>query len=134
MVSLLDLMATFAEVAGSDHRTEDSVNLIRFLKNPDGDPHKYLYWRSSPTRAIRDDRWKLLEYAKTSLSIEQLDAARRVSPPKDGWPRQAMEGYLTMLYDLKNDPGESTNLAKKYPEIVSRLQRAYNKWNKELPE
>ena len=99
MVSLLDLMATFAEVAGSDRRTEDSVNLIRFLKNPDGDPPKYLYWRSSPTRAIRDDRWKLLEYAKTSLSIEQLDAARRVIPPKDVWPRQATEGYLTLLYD-----------------------------------
>ena len=134
MVSLLDLMATFAEVAGSKHSTEDSVDLIRFLKNPDGNPHKYLYWRSSPTRAIRDDRWKLLEYAKSSLSIEQLDAARRVIPPKDGWPRQATEGYLTLLYDLENDPGETKNLAKKYPGIVSRLQEAYDKWNKELPE
>ena len=134
MVSLLDLMATFAEVAGSEHSTEDSVDLIRFLKNPDGNPHKYLYWRSSPTRAIRDDRWKLLEYAKSSLSIEQLDAARRVIPPKDGWPRQATEGYLTLLYDLENDPGETKNLAKKYPEIVLRLQEAYDKWNKELSE
>ena len=134
MVSLLDLMATFGGLAESAHTTEDSIDLMPFLTGNGGQPHDYLYWRSSPTRAIRDHRWKLLEYAKSEYSIEDLDAARRVSPPAEGWPRTAPKGYLTMLYDLQNDPGESKNLAVAHPAIVARLRSAYEDWNSDLPK
>ena len=133
MVSLVDLMATFAELAGSGHKTEDSIDLMPFLLGKNGHPHDYLYWRSSPTRAIRDQQWKLLEYAKSSFSMTELDAARRVPPPAGGWPRTAPRGHLTMLYDLRNDPGETTNLAAQHPEIVARLRAAYNQWDSTLP-
>ncbi len=132
MVSLLDLMATFGGLAESTHTTEDSVDLLPFLAGKEGQPHDYLYWRSSPTRAIRDHRWKLLEYAKSQYSMADLDAARRVSPPAEGWPRSAPNGYLTMLYDLQNDPSESTNLATAHPEIIARLRTAYEDWNSGL--
>ena len=134
MVSLLDLMATFGELAKSAYQTEDSVDLMPYLSSNTGQPHEYLYWRSSPTRAIRDQRWKLLQYAKSPYAVTELDAARRISPPKAGWPRQAQKGYLTMLYDLQNDPGERDNLAASHPAIVSRLQSAFDKWNRELPQ
>ena len=133
MVSLIDLMATFARVAGSDYRTQDSVDLLPFLKDRKEPPHDYLYWRSSPTRAIRNERWKLLEYAKSSYSVDDLDIARRVTPPKGGWPKNAPNGYLTMLYDLTLDPGETTNLAAQRPEIVEQLRTAYEQWNRTLP-
>ena len=133
MVSLIDLMATFAGAAGSDYLTQDSVDLLPFLKDPREPPHEYLYWRSSPTRAVRDERWKLLEYAKSSYSIDELDAARRVPPPKGGWPKTAPLGYLTMLYDLRLDPGETTNLAAQHPQIVEQLRAAYEQWNSSLP-
>jgi arylsulfatase len=32
------------------------------------------------------------------------------------------------LYDLKNDPGEKTNVFSQYPDVVSRLQKAYDQW------
>jgi arylsulfatase A-like enzyme len=133
MVSLLDLMATFAGAAGSDHRTEDSVNLLPFITGQKAPPHDYLFWRSSPTRAIRDARWKLLEYPISAYSMDQLDLARRLPPPTQGWPRTASEGYLTLLYDLQNDPGERENLAAQHPEIVQRLRAAYEQWNTSLP-
>ena len=134
MVSLLDLMATFGGLAKSAYQTEDSVDLMPYLSSNTGQPHEYLYWRSSPTRAIRDQRWKLLQYAKSPYAVTELDSARRISPPKAGWPRQAQKGYLTMLYDLENDPGERDNLAASHPAIVSRLQSAFDKWNRELPQ
>jgi arylsulfatase A-like enzyme len=132
MVSLLDLMATFAGLAGSSHVTEDSVDLMPYLAGKAGQAHDYLYWRSSPTRAIRDQRWKLLEYAKTQYSTADLDAARRIPPPPGGWPKSAPDGYLTLLYDLQSDPGETTNIAQEHPEIVARLRSAYADWNSTL--
>ena len=125
MVSLIDLMATFARVAGSDYRTQDSVDLLPFLKDRKEPPHDYLYWRSSPTRLSATSVGKLLEYAKSSYSVDDLDTARRVTPPKGGWPKNAPNGYLTMLYDLTLDLGETTNLAAQRPEIVEQLRTAY---------
>ena len=134
MVSLLDLMATFGDVAGSYFTTEDSVNLIPYLSGrlPDT-PHEYLYWRSGPTRVIRDDRWKLISYAKSEYSRADLDAAFRIPPPEGGWPRVAQHGRVTLLFDLESDPGETIDLSGSQPETLSRLQSAYDKWNSTLP-
>jgi arylsulfatase len=32
------------------------------------------------------------------------------------------------LYDLRTDPGETTNVIAKYPEVVAKLRAAYDKW------
>jgi arylsulfatase A-like enzyme len=32
------------------------------------------------------------------------------------------------LYDLKNDPGEQTNVFEEHPEVVAKLRAAYDKW------
>ncbi|MDB4298346.1 N-acetylgalactosamine-6-sulfatase, partial [bacterium] len=37
------------------------------------------------------------------------------------------------LYDLPADPSESNNLAKKHPEIVTRLDEALRNWNSQMP-
>ncbi|MEM7097175.1 MAG: sulfatase-like hydrolase/transferase [Pseudomonadota bacterium] len=134
MVSQLDFMATFAQIAGSPYRTEDSVSLIDYLIERDDPPHEYLYWRSAPTQVIRNNRWKLIRYAKTHLNESNLDEARRVTPPADGWPTSAPLGYLTLLYDLEIDPGENVNLATEHPQIVQRLSAQFEHWNKSLPD
>ncbi len=36
------------------------------------------------------------------------------------------------LYDLKNDPGETTNIASKHPEIVEQMRNEYEKWFKDV--
>ena len=32
------------------------------------------------------------------------------------------------LYDLFNDPGETTDVAAKHPEIVEQMEKAYDQW------
>lgn len=57
----------------------------------------------------RDQRWKL------------------VNP--SGFGKLQMDGPPQFeLYDLENDPGETTNLADKHPEILARLKKAYEDW------
>lgn len=125
----LDLLSTFAATAGRPVKTEDSVNLLPYLRGEQaGSPHEYLYWRSGPTIAIRDARWKLIRYNKTALTAADLGADGRLEPPESGWPDNSPHGQLTLLYDLQNDPGERENLADKHPEIVARLAAAHVEW------
>jgi len=36
------------------------------------------------------------------------------------------------LYDLERDPEETTNLARRHPEIVRRLESAFHGWRKDV--
>ncbi len=132
-VSLLDLYSTFAAAAGTQDTTEDSVDLLPHLTGERTDPpHRYLYWRSGPTMAIRDDRWKLIRYNHTALTTADLGADGRLAPPPQGWPTDSPLGQLTLLYDLQADPGETQNLAAEHPEIVARLAGAHARWAEDL--
>ena len=125
----LDLLATFSAAAGKPVLTEDSVNLLPFLRGDrNGTPHEYLYWRAGPTIAIRDARWKLIRYNKTPLTAADLRADGRLEPPEGGWSTDSPHGQLTLLYDLQSDLGETENLAGEHPEIVERLAAAHAKW------
>lgn len=131
----LDLLATFTAAAGKPVTTDDSVNLIPFLTtDTEATPHDYLYWRSGPTKAIRDDRWKLIQYNITDQRPEDLNNTGRLDPPSEGWPTDSPQGQLTLLFDLKNDPGETENLTQKRPEIVHRLIQIHAQWNETLLE
>ncbi len=126
----LDLFATFAAASGSPAATEDSVDLLPFLDGTRTDPpHEHLFWRSGPSRAVRDARYKLIELPRTNLRPGDLRADGRLAPPEGGWPVAAPHGHLTLLYDLQSDPGETTNLAAARPDDVERLRSAWEAWN-----
>lgn len=128
-VTALDLLATFTSAAGSELATEDSVNLLPyFVGERPGRPHDHLHWRSGPTIAVRDERHKLIRYARTDFGPEDLDANGRLPPPPEGWPTDAPLGFVTLLYDLQEDPGETVNLAAAHPEIVERLLERHAHW------
>ena len=131
----LDLFATFAAAAGSDSGTEDSVNLISHLTGESrAPPHERLYWRSGPTLAIRDARYKLIKLNRTGLRPQDLRADGRLEPPRGGFPVDSPHGQLTLLYDLEADPAEKTNLVSAHPEIVERLEAELDAWRSGLPE
>jgi len=129
----LDLMSTFTAAAGRRVATEDSVDLMPFLTGEQsGNPHDFLYWRSGPTLAIRDEQWKLIKYKRSEFVVADLDDTGRLEPPEGGWPTDAPLGFVTLLYDLQADPGETNNVAARYPDIVRRLERKHAEWNEQL--
>ncbi len=130
----LDLFSTFTAAAGIASKTEDSVNLLPFLKGENaGAPHDYLYWRSGPTKAVRDARWKMIQYKRSLLVEADLNATGRLDPPENGWGNDTPDGMVTLLYDLSADPFEQHNLAEEFPNIIRDLQARFEQWNAELP-
>jgi arylsulfatase A-like enzyme len=109
-VTTLDFYPTLRALAGGTadaQRPTDGVDLMPYLTGTaSGSPHEYLYWRSLPSWAIRDERWKLL-----------------VNASQDG------KSDVEMLFDLTNDPREKNDLAAAHPEIVERLKIAWRAWS-----
>jgi arylsulfatase A len=119
MVSHVDMMPTLCEIAGvsvPSDRAIDGKSLLPLLNKGEGvSPHAYVFhhWdRYFPnpynTWAVSDGRYKLLN---------------NPSP----WPDKPMPQPepFGQLYDLRDDPGETKNLATRHPEIVSRLRSAF---------
>ena len=130
----LDLFGTFTAAAGQMVETEDTVNLLPYLKGEEeGNPHDFLYWRSGATMVIRDERWKLIKFKLSDFDDDAIDTTGRLTPPAGGWHADAPLGHKLVLYDLANDSGETTNLAEQHPDIIARLEAEYAQWNAQLP-
>ena len=111
LASTIDLLPTFARLAGSDAPTDriidgKDIRPLLFAQPNAKSPHEaFYYYHCDQLHAVRSGRWKL------HLAL---------SPKVSGWRD---EGSYTpaLLYDLKNDPAEIHNLADKNPDIVKKL-------------
>jgi len=119
----LDILPTALAAAGVAVKPEwrlDGVNLLPFLRGEnDGAPHAALFWRFGAQMAVRLGDWKLVKGPGAGAGVEEN-------------ARVTLAG--AELYNLKDDIGESTNLATKHPEKVRELAAAWTKWNAELIE
>ena len=80
-------------------------------------PHEVFYcYYDRELRGVRDRRWKLV-FPHEYRSLDGKPAGRDGNPVayKQLKTKQA-------LYDLKNDVGESTDVADAHPDIVARLE------------
>lgn len=106
----LDIAATALAAAGRSGTFEpplDGVDLVPFLTgNAKAPPHDRLFWRFGPAWAIRMGDWKLA----------------------------SADGKAAALYNLREDIGESRDLAAARPQRVSELRAAWDAWNRELAE
>ncbi len=105
----LDIHPTILAVAGVEPAPDarlDGVNLLPYLKGEKTErPHDTLFWRFGNQWAVRSGDWKLLKAGK------------------DEDP---------MLFNLKDDIGEQSDLAAKEPERVTTLRGVYEEWDKQL--
>ena len=121
--SAIDLVPSLLKIAGIDDKPKSGFDGEALpdvlLGKQSGGRIKPLYFRRPPDRdkfygvedcpdlAIRTGQWKLLcEY----------------------------DGSDAMLYDLKNDPGETKNLASKNPKLVKELTEQLTKWHLSMPQ
>jgi len=118
-VNQLDATATALAVAGVDVKPEwkqEGVNLLPFLEaKKSTPPHDALYWRFGKQMAIRAGDYKLVRY---DSNADTLTGAR-------SQPITAAK-----LYNLKDDLGETKDLAASQPEKVQELQSMWDAWNK----
>ena len=116
LIELTDLIATCAAILGvelPDGAGPDSRNILPLLLSPES---------SEPVRefavhhslwgvfAIRQGPWKLIPHRGSG----GFTAPKDIDIAKVGGP-------AGQLYNLKDDPSESTNLWDKQPEVVNRL-------------
>lgn len=124
----LDLFPTFAEIAGAKltdvtRKQVEGRSLLPLLKNPNAE------WpeRTLVTHVGRWDNGRAGESAYRNCSIR--DARFQlvsVAKPKEDTTKPRWE-----LFDLKNDPGEKTNVLAKFPEAARDLAARYDDWWRE---
>ena len=127
-VSNVDLFPTFCEITGAKKPSQalDGISLLPLLSGKEKSlGERALFWhfpaylqaysrfdqqrdplfRSRPCTIMRFGDWKLHEYFEDS-SLE--------------------------LYDLKNDPGETNNLASQDPQRTDSLHQRMKRWRKDI--
>jgi arylsulfatase A-like enzyme len=127
VVSTLDLMPTLAAAAGvaKPPRAEGASLFAAAGRKAPRD----LYWRMGPNYVVRDGRWKLL-VANKSNTVQDLTNILG-SPVPDGIKAEVSPlGQWTLLFDVEADPGEKRDLAAAHPDVVRRLQRRFEAWDR----
>lgn len=111
-VSTIDLLPTFAALAGADlpeNHKIDGIDLTHWLANPTkpiADRPFFISWQGKIT-AVRAGQYKLLPKGDPKASVPA---------PVNGKSRGPE------LYDLRQEPSELNNLAEQMPEKVKALQ------------
>ncbi len=103
-----DLFPAFAELAGAGGRVRslklDGANLNRVLLDGGKLAPRTLFWRMRDKKAVRQGDWKLVQLGKEPAE----------------------------LYNLKDDIGESKNLAASHPDDRSRLLGELARWETDV--
>ena len=107
-----DLFTTLCDVAKiAPIKALDSLSVApTLLTQPGQETHDYLYWEFYEhgfVQAVRYDDWKGVRFGP---------------PPEKPKPGTKPPVSKLELYHLKDDPGETTNVAAKNPQIVAQLE------------
>lgn len=133
MTSLTDIMATCAEIIGTEipkNAAEDSYSILPVLMGTQGDKpiRQYLLEQTiSLAMSIRDGNWKYLDHIGSGGNNYDRPGEWGMSPYKliDTDPDAPGQ-----LYDLKADPGETINLYSKHPERVAEMKKKLEEFKK----
>lgn len=115
-ICLTDFMATCANITNAelaDNEAEDSFSMFPIFENPNTEAYKReatVHHSINGSFAIRKGDWKLA-----------------LCPDSGGWsyPNPSKDTVTTppfQLYNIKNDPSETTNLFNDHPQIVAELK------------
>ncbi|WP_100629059.1 sulfatase family protein [Algoriphagus formosus] len=113
MATQMDWFPTFCKLVGAEipqDRAIDGKDLSAVLfENGMREGDEFIYYMLSDQRAFRQGGWKI---------------KRPFEGYAGSWGMKAVEAHDTLLFNLKTDPGETTNLAKENPEKLAQMMRA----------
>ncbi len=101
-----DFFVTLADLTGTQHQGEDSFSILPILSGGTGIRPDAVHQSFGGMLAYRKGPWKLIDGQGSG-------GFTNVSVPADAPPRQ--------LYNLDEDPAETTNQYELYPEIAASL-------------
>ncbi|NLH17373.1 MAG: sulfatase [Phycisphaerae bacterium] len=108
LASTLDILPTFAELAGAEipqDRILDGVSIASFLRGKADSPRDTMFfYAGSQLRAVRKGPWKMHLVTKTEYTGQKL---QEHNPP--------------LLFHLEQDPSEKYNVAEQHPEVIEQL-------------
>ena len=105
-ISSMDILPTSMRLAGLDvPAIIDGRDLMPYiLGEKEGEPHSCLCWKMNNKYAVRADGWKLV-----------------------------CDGGAEMLFNIEEDPYETTDLATRRPDKLMLMKERYNSWLSKLP-
>ena len=120
IIRLVDMLPTFAELAGAELDIPWKIDGKSQLPLLSGEAQKgavdyHHYYFQSHLQAVRDKRYKLV-LPRPAKSPWQYGGSFNMGG-------QTEDILKPELYDLKNDIGETTNIAAQHPEVVDRLMK-----------
>jgi len=127
----LDILPTLASLAGAPlpQNPIDGKNVWDLVIGKPGakNPHEYYPFCTGQNFEgviSGDGRWKLhLPHGYRTL----------VEPGKDGMPGTYMQKEIELsLFDMENDPNETTNVLDKHPDVADRLKQYAEQHKKEF--
>ena len=127
----IDILPTVAKLAGAElpkHKIDglDIWPLISGATDARNPHDAYFFYWDRHLQAVRSGKWKMhLPHNYRTLAGKPGG--------KDGKPAAYSQNETPLaLYDLEKDPGETTNLADKHPDVVKRLKELAEKAREDL--
>ena len=130
IVSGLDILPTIMDIVGGQTPENiDGKSLWNTIEKNEV-VHDVLVWSNGrDSWVVRKGKWKLAHNIGWVHNTYKLEGGVASQADKDyNYP----DG--TLLFNLENDIGETTNLANKYPEVISELTNIYNNWRAEMSD
>ena len=101
--SAIDLNATFSEISGFENKQTDGISMLPILLGKSSPTSRTLVWHTGSHESLQRKSWTAV---------------------RDGdWKWVQQPGQETMLFNLREDPHETQNLAKIHIDIAQRLQK-----------
>ncbi|WP_291959903.1 sulfatase family protein [Maribacter sp.] len=114
LVCQIDLYASLAELAGAESKLPDSQNLLGTFLGKSEKGRDQLIIEAGGRTALRKGDWAFIPPYSGAAVNTQVN----IELGND-------ESY--QLYDLKNDPGQQTNVAAENPEKLKELKSVYER-------
>lgn len=125
LISQVDFLASFASLVGAEIPEGvqlDSRDLLPALLGESDQGNDFIVQQSSDGLGLRMGKWKYIEAHERSAW-----AYNRHNQGEPNMMHTEMPAPAEYLFDLDADPGETTNLADRYPEKLRELARLLEK-------